>query len=95
MDESDVEFSFQGLQLFQRTIQAAPPDQQLVMVFVILAEESAVDGKDAELSSAHLRQFDRPARGVARPASNAFEVCVMPGKERRHFLREVWLGTHD
>src|SRR5689334_17045670 len=92
MYQSEVEFGFQISELCESTIQAAASDQQLVVVFIILAEECAVHQQDAEPGTAHLSQLHRPAAPVTRPASDAFEICVVPGKKGRHFLREVGLG---
>src|SRR5437899_6179570 len=91
VNQGNIEFRIQLLQLLQRTIQAAPPDQQFVVVFVILAEKRAVDTQYAELDSAYLSQLHRPAGRVARPRSDALEVFVMPGQKAAHFLREMRL----
>jgi hypothetical protein len=61
------------------------------VIFFILAEEGAIDGKDTKQMAVHISRLHGAAGGVLRDCAYSIEVAVVPVEERAHLRGDMRL----
>ncbi len=91
MNQRDVQFGIQFLEIGDCRVQTPASNPELLVILVVLAEQSAVDEKDAQLAPVHFDHGRQSTSSVFRERSNAVEIAVVPIEKRSHFERQMRL----